>query len=966
MKRMLINATQPEEVRVAIAEGQTLLDLDIEVPAQEQKKSNIYKARITRVEPSLDACFVEFGSERHGFLSMKEISSEYFNDAAQKQFNSGQRVDIKDAVKAGQEIIVQVEKEERGTKGAALTTFISLAGRYLVLMPNNPRAGGVSRQISRDDRKDLLDTLKQIDVPDGMGLIVRTAGVGREQEELKWDLDYLLQLWEAIKTATVSRRSPFLIYQESKLIIRALRDYLREDIGEILIDDEQVFEDAREFMQQVMPHNLRKLKAYRDAIPLFSRYQIESQIESAFSREVRLPSGGAVVIDHTEALLSIDINSARATKGADIEETALQTNLEAADEIARQLRIRDLGGLVVIDFIDMMSKDAQRQVENRLRDALRIDKARVQIGRISRFGLLEMSRQRLRPSLGESSYITCPRCEGMGSIRSIESLALSILRLAEEEAMKENTARVVIHAPVPSANFLLNEKRSAMTEIEERNKVPVTVVASEDLETPRFEVQRLRSAEDTDAPSYALPMAEEPESGNQYTRSDAVQPAPAPPQQAAVSGVRPASPAPARKSGGFLAWLKAFFAGLFGSDGEPAKKKKPAPPSRDGKQDSKRGSGDRQGGRKGPGGANDAPRKKKKKKKKKKKTGGHPNQNSSQNSNQDQNQGSGTGQGQGQKSGPDDRSGDDPDGQKPRKKRRRRGGKKRKARSQGSQDNNPSSADTPSQNKGASSAADSGSNKSSGNESADQRGSEKSAGAGTKPQQNDSRATPASSDTAQSDGPSQRPEKASRSEGNIGKDQSAPQKAASGNEDKPSASKKTEGSGASPNTEAQGKPAESSKPLPSDSASGPEKQKSPATTESSTDKSAERPSKKNQAPAADSQGPAASAAQDKGKGQADRVRSPQTAPDNDSGRSGSDQPKNENNTSSSDQTKKEQDKNAKSRVGKDNVENAKGEKDKGETPKSDTPKSDKPKSEPPKSVKGDDGIYRLTQPEKDD
>ncbi|MGY6555427.1 MAG: Rne/Rng family ribonuclease [Wenzhouxiangella sp.] len=542
MKRMLINATQPEELRVAIADGQTLLDLDIEVPAQEQKKSNIYKGRITRVEPSLDACFVEFGSERHGFLSMKEIAREYFNEEAQKNFDAGNRVDIKDAVQAGQEVIVQVDKEERGTKGAALTTFISLAGRYLVLMPNNPRAGGVSRQISRDERKELLDTLKQVEVPESMGLIVRTAGVGREQEDLQWDLDYLLQLWTAIQEAAKTRRAPFLIYQESNLIIRALRDYLREDIGEILVDSDQVFEDAREFMQQVMPHNLRKLKSYKDDTPLFSRYQIESQIESAFSREVRLPSGGALVIDHTEALLSIDINSARATKGADIEETALQTNLEAADEIARQLRIRDLGGLIVIDFIDMLSKDAQRQVETRLREAMRIDKARVQFGRISRFGLLEMSRQRLRPSLGESSYHTCPRCDGYGSIRSIESLALSIVRLTEEEAMKSHTSRVIIQAPIEVANFLLNEKRVTLAEIERRNKLPITVVANRWLQTPHFEVIRLKGNESVEQPSYALPTGEESEVIPGQKTEDAA----ARPQQAAVSGLRPTTPAPER------------------------------------------------------------------------------------------------------------------------------------------------------------------------------------------------------------------------------------------------------------------------------------------------------------------------------------------------------------------------------------------------------------------------------------
>ncbi len=677
MKRMLINATQPEEVRVAIADGQILLDLDIEVPAQEQKKSNIYKGRITRVEPSLDACFVEFGSERHGFLSMKEISRDYFNEEARKQFDAGNRVDIKDAVKAGQEIIIQVEKEERGTKGAALTTFISLAGRYLVLMPNNPRAGGVSRQISRDDRQDLLDTLKLINVPDGMGLIVRTAGVGREQEELQWDLDYLTQLWAAIKTASEARQAPFLIYQESKLIIRALRDYLREDIGEILIDDERVFEDAREFMQQVMPHNLRKLKFYRDDIPLFSRYQIESQIESAFSREVHLPSGGAVVIDHTEALLSIDINSARATKGADIEETALQTNLEAADEIARQLRIRDLGGLIVIDFIDMISKDAQRQVENRLREAMRMDKARVQIGRISRFGLLEMSRQRLRPSLGESSYITCPRCSGMGSIRSIESLALSILRLAEEEAMKDHTARVVVQAPISVANFLLNEKRAVMSEIEERNKLPVTVVANETLETPRFEVHRLRTSEDSDEPSYALGLSEAADSNGGYQRTEQQQPAPKPPAQAAVSGVRPAGPAPQRSASdgpGFMTRLVAFFKALFGDksdSGGKRDKKTHAADQRGRKGQFSRdhhrkrgGSNEQTSQRKEDSGRDEGPRKKKKKKKRARvQDESNPQETKPQ-----------------KDTSPQTSAGDGPDPNKPRKKRRRRGGKKRRSR----------------------------------------------------------------------------------------------------------------------------------------------------------------------------------------------------------------------------------------------------------------------------------------------
>jgi ribonuclease E len=692
MKRMLINATQPEEVRVAIADGQTLLDLDIEVPAQEQKKSNIYKGRITRVEPSLDACFVEFGSERHGFLSMKEIAREYFSETALKALEEGNRIDIKDAVRAGQEIIVQVDKEERGTKGAALTTFISLAGRYMVLMPNNPRAGGVSRQISRDERKEILDTLKQVEIPDGMGLIVRTAGVGREQEELQWDLDYLLQLWTAIQEAAKTRPAPFLIYQESNLIIRALRDYLREDIGEILIDEDRVFEDAREFMQQVMPHNLRKLKAYRDETPLFSRYQIESQIESAFAREVRLPSGGALVIDHTEALLSIDINSARATKGADIEETALQTNLEAADEIARQLRIRDLGGLIVIDFIDMMSKDAQRQVENQLRDAMRMDKARVQIGRISRFGLLEMSRQRLRPSLGESSHITCPRCDGYGSIRSVESLALAILRLAEEEVMKDHTSRVIVQAPIQVANFLLNEKREAMAELERRNKLPITIVANRWLETPKFEIQRLRGNETLDEPSYALPQGEEQEP------SMAAQDGSEKPQrgdQAAVSGIRPATPAPERapKPGGLTLFWRAFVAKLASIFGGNNDEKTTARPSR-GTQSARRDGGNNSNRRSsGRSKATTRPERKSQsnqsdqnakstsgapgKKRKKKKTAGRnstdgpsnaPESNDAANS-----------------------AGDKPD--QPRKKRRRRGGKKRRTKKESTSSSAASNAE---------------------------------------------------------------------------------------------------------------------------------------------------------------------------------------------------------------------------------------------------------------------------------
>ncbi|MEE8343442.1 MAG: Rne/Rng family ribonuclease, partial [Gammaproteobacteria bacterium] len=504
MKRMLVNATQPEELRVAMVDGQKLYDLDIEVPSREQKKSNIYKGKITRVEPSLEAVFVDYGGERHGFLPLKEIARSYFDPAAKAD---GGRMSVKDAVREGQELVIQVEKEERGTKGAALTSFISLAGRYLVLMPNNPRAGGVSRRIEGEDRNLVREAMSQLNIPDGMGLIVRTAGVGRGAEELQWDLDYLVQVWDAVKKASEERAAPFLIYQESNVIIRALRDYLRTDIGEILIDDPEVFERAQDFMRQVMPHNLHKLKRYQDPVSLFTRYQIESQIELAFQRTVTLPSGGSIVIDHTEAMLSIDINSARATKGSDIEETALNTNLEAADEVARQLRVRDLGGLIVIDFIDMASNRNQREVENRLREALKVDRARVQIGRISRFGLLEMSRQRLRPSLGESSQEVCPRCNGQGTIRGVESLALSILRILEEEAMKDKTARVIARLPVEVASYLLNEKREILHTVEKRYGTAVSVIPSPALDTPNYAIQRVRSDElhgENSAVSYEL------------------------------------------------------------------------------------------------------------------------------------------------------------------------------------------------------------------------------------------------------------------------------------------------------------------------------------------------------------------------------------------------------------------------------------------------------------------------------
>lgn len=489
MKRILINATQPEELRVAMVDGQRLYDLDIEVPSREQKKSNVYTGVITRVEPSLEAAFVNFGSDRHGFLSFKEVGREYY---AEEVRDASARPTIKEALREGQTLLVQVEKEERGTKGAALTTFISLAGRYLVLMPNNPRAGGVSRRIEGDDRSELRDAMSQLEVPEGMGLIARTAGVGRTAEELQWDLDYLMVLWEAIRTASTERKPPCLIYQESNVIIRALRDHFRNDISEVIIDDAKVYEQALDFVHQVMPQSARKIKLYEDRVPLFNRYQVENQIESAFDREVRLPSGGAIVVDHTEALVSIDVNSARSTKGGDIEETALNTNLEAADEVARQLRLRDLGGLVVIDFIDMAPSKHQREVENRLRDALKLDRARVQIGRISRFGLLEMSRQRLRPSLGESSHIVCPRCSGHGTIRDVESLALAVIRLIEEEAIKDKTTQIVTKVPVEVGTFLLNEKRSTLTDIEQRHRVQIVVVPTPTLETPHFELERVR------------------------------------------------------------------------------------------------------------------------------------------------------------------------------------------------------------------------------------------------------------------------------------------------------------------------------------------------------------------------------------------------------------------------------------------------------------------------------------------
>ena len=574
MKRMLINATQQEELRVALVDGQKLYDLDIETPAREQKKSNVYKGRVTRIEPGLEAAFVDYGADRHGFLPFKEINRSYFDAHA----TEGGRPSIREAIREGQEIMVQVEKEERGNKGAALTTFISLAGRYLVLMPNNPRAGGVSRRIEGEDRQEIREVMSSLEIPDGMGLIVRTAGVGRSQEELQWDMDYLLHLWKAIETASTQKKAPFLIYQESNIIIRALRDYLRADIGEILVDNPAVHRQAQDFMQQVMPQNLNKLKPYQDSIPLFTRFQIESQIETAYQREVSLPSGGGIVIDYTEALVSIDINSARATKGSDIEETALTTNLEAAEEIARQMRLRDLGGLVVIDFIDMNLARNQREVETRLREALKMDRARVQVGRISRFGLLEMSRQRLSPSLEEASHMICPRCNGQGTIRNIDSLALSVLRLIQEEAMKDRTGRVVVQLPVKVATFLLNEKREAIRIIEQRHRVGVLLIPNESLETPHFKLNRLRVDELSEDQLRSYSLAEDYEEQIEVKASPAAR---GTDEEPMVKGVAPSTPAPTppaptpkpEVNPSFFGWL---WSSLFGQPPQQAREERPA------------------------------------------------------------------------------------------------------------------------------------------------------------------------------------------------------------------------------------------------------------------------------------------------------------------------------------------------------------------------------------------------------
>ena len=564
MKRMLINATQPEEVRVALVDGQRLYDLDIESTARKQKKSNIYKARVVRIEPSLEAAFLDYGAERHGFLPFKEISRKLFKAKAQENKNNG-RLTIRDVLEEGQELTVQIEKEERGNKGAALTTFISLAGRYLVLMPNNPRVGGVSRQIEGDDRLEAKDAMSGLVIPKGMGLIIRTAGVGKSKEELQWDLDYLSQLWDAVVNASDERSASFLIYQESDVIIRAIRDYLRKDITEIWIDDADVHKRCQEFMSQVMPHNLDKLQLYKDNEPLFTRYQIENQIESAFSRVVHLPSGGALIIDHTEALISIDINSARSTKGSDIEETALNTNLEAAEEISRQLRLRDIGGLIVIDFIDMLNLNNKRKVENAIREYLHTDRARVQLGKISRFGLFEMSRQRLRPSLGDSNHSPCPRCDGQGTIRNVKSLSLSILRIIEEEAKKDMTAKLIVHTPVDATAFLLNEKRTLISEIQEQHSIQIIIIPDSSLVTPQYSIERIRQSDLLEAnkerSSYQLKRAENNNIENEFQinkKNDVI-------EKPMVKQIIPSRPAPGLANNSKIKNLIVrFFKNLFG------------------------------------------------------------------------------------------------------------------------------------------------------------------------------------------------------------------------------------------------------------------------------------------------------------------------------------------------------------------------------------------------------------------
>ncbi len=623
MKRMLINATQAEERRLAIVDGQKLLDYEIEIEGREQRKGNIYKAVVTRVEPSLEACFVDYGEDRHGFLPFKEISRQYFAQGV-----SPSQARIQDAIKEGQELLVQVEKEERGNKGAALTTFVSLAGRYVVLMPNNPRGGGVSRRIEGDERADLKEAMDQLEYPNGMSIIARTAGIGRTAPELQWDLNYLLKLWSAIDGAAKAGKGAFLIYQESSLVIRAIRDYFNHDIGDILIDTDDVYDQAQQFMAHVMPEHAARVKRYRDDTPLFSRFQIEHQIESAYARTVQLPSGGAIVIDHTEALVSVDVNSARAIRGGDIEETATRTNLEAAEEVARQMRLRDLGGLIVIDFIDMEESRNRREVENRLRDSLRQDRARVQFGTISKFGLMEMSRQRLRPALSEGASIPCPRCGGSGHIRDTESSALQILRIIQEESMKDSTASVLCQVPVEVASFLLNEKRAEIAKIELKQRINVLMVPNKTLETPNYKLERLKHDDprlDNIQASYKL--AEEVEDPTTVTRRSQErsnkqepvikgvlpdQPAPIAPPPAPTPAAKPvaaAAPAAAQSapaSGGFFGWIKSLF-GSAPASTTPAPTASAEPQKKDGKRDERgargqgRGDGARGEGRNGRG-----------------------------------------------------------------------------------------------------------------------------------------------------------------------------------------------------------------------------------------------------------------------------------------------------------------------------------------------------------------------------
>ncbi|MDR7306403.1 Rne/Rng family ribonuclease [Rhodoferax saidenbachensis] len=615
MKRMLINATQAEERRLAIVDGQKLLDYEIEIEGREQRKGNIYKAVVTRVEPSLEACFVDYGEDRHGFLPFKEISKTYFQQGV-----SAGNARIQDAIREGQELLVQVEKEERGNKGAALTTFVSLAGRYVVLMPNNPRGGGVSRRIEGDDRAELKENMDQLEYPNGMSIIARTAGIGRSAPELQWDLNYLLKLWTAIDGAAKGGKGAYLIYQESSLVIRAIRDYFNHDIGDILIDTDDVYEQAQQFMAHVMPEHAARVKRYRDDAPLFSRFQIEHQIESAYARTVQLPSGGAIVIDHTEALVSVDVNSARAIKGGDIEETATRTNLEAADEVARQMRLRDLGGLIVIDFIDMEESRNRREVENRLRDALRQDRARVQFGTISKFGLMEMSRQRLRPALSEGASIPCPRCGGSGHIRDTESSALQILRIIQEESLKDNTASVLCQVPVDVASFLLNEKRTEIAKIELKQRINVLMVPNKTLETPNYKLERLKHddprldhieasykmADDMEEATGVTRRSQEPTNKQTPVIKGVLPDAPAPIAPPKPEPVKAAAPAPAAKpvaapvpaSKGFFGWIK----GLLGME-EEAPVAKPAPVAKaEDKREGRDGrgrDGNRNGGRGG-------------------------------------------------------------------------------------------------------------------------------------------------------------------------------------------------------------------------------------------------------------------------------------------------------------------------------------------------------------------------------